>query len=472
MRRLFGQLGGMSSNDEMCSAMQAQRTIYSPGVARAFKAVDRAYFVSEAGDSESVEAAYTDMPLRHKYFHLSAPSIYGHALEALELSSGASFLNIGSGTGYFSALAANLIGVDAIHHGVEIQPRLVAHARSKLDSLGMHNIQLQTCTCFSIDPTSSMRFSRIYVGAGASQRSAELFFQLLEVGGVLVGPFSAYDGSQRLLKVVRTSELGFRLSEIMGVQFTPLISPQGFPVAAAASLRAPVWSPTMHLRFPPKYRDVVLTVLLLHNRHDTLFGLLPKELWLDGILPMLAHDAFSAKGARSSNFARSEARSNTTTSCDNSRSIADAAARAFAGALGPEFDRSDDEGSDVLDSEEESELAEEVPAAHTAEEAPAAPSPSPDVEMAEVAEDEVMAAAATAATAATAAGESGATRPPVGSPVGSPVGVLRRSRIIGRRILRLFGGQAGASGEGGSEDSVAPLGSSSSAPEGSLLLSA
>jgi len=196
MRRLFGQLGGMSSNDEMCSAMQAQRTIYSPGVARAFKAVDRAYFVSEAGDSESVEAAYTDMPLRHKYFHLSAPSIYGHALEALELSSGASFLNIGSGTGYFSALAANLIGVDAIHHGVEIQPRLVAHARSKLDSLGMHNIQLQTCTCFSIDPTSSMRFSRIYVGAGASQRSAELFFQLLEVGGVLVGPFSAYDGSQ------------------------------------------------------------------------------------------------------------------------------------------------------------------------------------------------------------------------------------------------------------------------------------
>ena len=57
--------------------------------------------------------------------HLSAPSIYAHACEALELRRGLSFLNVGSGTGFMSTVVAELIGPCAVHHGIELQPRLV-----------------------------------------------------------------------------------------------------------------------------------------------------------------------------------------------------------------------------------------------------------------------------------------------------------------------------------------------------------
>ena len=42
--------------------------------------------------------------------HLSAPCIYTKAMESLCLESGLSFLNIGSGTGYFSTMAGFLLG--------------------------------------------------------------------------------------------------------------------------------------------------------------------------------------------------------------------------------------------------------------------------------------------------------------------------------------------------------------------------
>ena len=51
--------------------------------------------------------------------HISAPHIYGSAIEALDLvpNSRTSFLNIGSGTGYFSAIVADILGPDSLHYG-------------------------------------------------------------------------------------------------------------------------------------------------------------------------------------------------------------------------------------------------------------------------------------------------------------------------------------------------------------------
>ena len=64
------------------------------------------------------------MPIREGILHLSAPGIYGLAVEALTLSEGLSFLNVGSGTGYVSAVAAQLLGSRSIHWGIELQPKV------------------------------------------------------------------------------------------------------------------------------------------------------------------------------------------------------------------------------------------------------------------------------------------------------------------------------------------------------------
>lgn len=64
-------------------------------------------------------SAHLDQPLKDGHLHISAPHIYGSAMEALELppNSSTSFLNIGSGTGYLSCIVAEVLGAKSINFG-------------------------------------------------------------------------------------------------------------------------------------------------------------------------------------------------------------------------------------------------------------------------------------------------------------------------------------------------------------------
>ena len=63
--------------------------------------------------------AHSDQPLKEGNVHISAPHIYGSAVEALNLipNSSSSFLNIGSGTGYISCIAAEILGSNSLNYG-------------------------------------------------------------------------------------------------------------------------------------------------------------------------------------------------------------------------------------------------------------------------------------------------------------------------------------------------------------------
>ncbi len=63
--------------------------------------------------------AHSDQPLKEGNVHISAPHIYGSAIEALDLvpNSCTSFLNIGSGTGYVSAIVADVLGPNSLNYG-------------------------------------------------------------------------------------------------------------------------------------------------------------------------------------------------------------------------------------------------------------------------------------------------------------------------------------------------------------------
>ena len=63
--------------------------------------------------------AHSDQPLKEGNVHISAPHIYGSVIEALDLvpNSCTSFLNIGSGTGYVSAIVAEVLGPNSLNYG-------------------------------------------------------------------------------------------------------------------------------------------------------------------------------------------------------------------------------------------------------------------------------------------------------------------------------------------------------------------
>jgi len=205
------------------AAPAPERLAWYRGTQAAFLAVDRAHFISDDADVSS--GAYADMPLRCSGVHLSAPSIYAAALEALDLRPGLSFLNIGSGAGYLSAIASQILGSEAIHHGVEHNAWLVEHARSRLAKVGCSHVELHAASVFSIDLARSMRYARIYIGAGASVGTTAGVLALLQVGGVLVGPLGWPDGSQQLIRATRTSESSYAISPALAVQFTRIVQP-------------------------------------------------------------------------------------------------------------------------------------------------------------------------------------------------------------------------------------------------------
>lgn len=283
------------SQQSLVDSLVEEGCLATPEVIEAFTAVDRARFLTERCQGE----AYVDAPVRDGKLHQSAPSVYAKALEALELRPGLSFLNIGSGTGYFSALVAQLIGPRAWSLGVECQEEIVHFARERCAEVGLSDIHFQHGNCFCIDVDKSMRFDRIYVGAGAP-RDARFLYKLLKYDGIIVGPFEDEDGgSQSLSKARCRGGTRYAVTQLLPVQFAGLVRPgkvgpdngqarEELPVV----LLGPRWDTSCHAIFPLSFRRIVVVLRWLNGIAGSMPSKLPWEVWDKYILCFLPFDAF------------------------------------------------------------------------------------------------------------------------------------------------------------------------------------
>ncbi|CAK0895460.1 unnamed protein product [Prorocentrum cordatum] len=165
------------TNAAMVQELERSGVLTTPACSAAFRAVDRRHFWVEGG-----RLAYTDAPLRHGRLHQSAPHIYARALEALmPLAPGQSFLNVGSGTGYFSSVVHELTGDASINDGIELWPEPIAHARERCRMIGKRSIEFTQGSAYQLDPNMSMRYDRalpdelaalLALAAGSGERPA------------------------------------------------------------------------------------------------------------------------------------------------------------------------------------------------------------------------------------------------------------------------------------------------------------
>src|SRR6201988_3590824 len=185
----------------------------------AMRSVPRHFFVTEALRGR----AYDDNALPINFNQtISQPFIVARMSELLELDKKKRVLEIGAGSGYQTAILAQLASQV---YAIERIGELAREAQARIRELGIYN-----ATVKAFDGTLGWNahspYDAILVAAGGPVIPAPLVAQL-RIGGGLVIPIGETREGQRLVRVIKT-ETGQKTEDQGACQFVPLIGQHGW----------------------------------------------------------------------------------------------------------------------------------------------------------------------------------------------------------------------------------------------------
>ena len=197
------------------------RNIPSETVIGAMEQVPRELFVPQ----DSRHMAYLDLPLSiGEGQTISQPYVVAMMTEAMELSGGDRVLEIGTGSGYQTAILSALTPRGRVI-SMERVPALMKQARQRLQELGYRNVEVQQAGS-SLGCPSKGPYDAIIVTAAAPRLTESLLSQLA-IGGRLVIPVGTLS-QQELVQARRTDE-GLSLRVLGPCRFVPLLGTEAFP---------------------------------------------------------------------------------------------------------------------------------------------------------------------------------------------------------------------------------------------------
>ncbi|HEU5193905.1 MAG TPA: protein-L-isoaspartate(D-aspartate) O-methyltransferase [Methylomirabilota bacterium] len=171
--------------ERMVEEQLASRGVTDPRVLAALRGVPRHLFVQEA----LRERAYGDHPLPiGEEQTISQPFIVGLMSSLLDLTGQEKVLEIGTGSGYQTAVLAELARRVC---SIERLPRLAERARATLEALGYDNVWVRVGNG-TLGWPDQAPFDRIIVTAGGPAVPPPLVQQLAE-GGRMVVPVGSAD---------------------------------------------------------------------------------------------------------------------------------------------------------------------------------------------------------------------------------------------------------------------------------------
>lgn len=150
---------------------------------------------------------------------ISQPYIVALMTQALDVMPHHRVLEIGTGSGYQTAVLAQLC-----QHVTTIERHapLSHQAQERLKHLGLHNIEFRVDQGIHGVPELAP-FDRIMVTAVSSRFPQGLFDQLDPDGGVMVYPQEHLDGQQILYRLVRNDPGQPSITSLGEVRFVPLV---------------------------------------------------------------------------------------------------------------------------------------------------------------------------------------------------------------------------------------------------------
>ena len=189
--------------------------VTEPNVVSAMERVPRELFVPEVFRSRS----YEDVTLPIGYHQtLSQPAIVGLMTESLQLDDRKKVLELGTGSGYQTAVLASIC---RRVYTIERHAALLEEAEKRLEKLRIHNVTSKIGDG-TLGWDAQAPFERIIVTAAAADIPPILVDQL-SVNGIMIVPIGRDENFQTIIKVVK-KESGLETKQLRDVRFVPLIT--------------------------------------------------------------------------------------------------------------------------------------------------------------------------------------------------------------------------------------------------------
>ena len=206
---------------ELINSLVSDGYLKTPSIIEGFKAIDRADFVSDENKNE----AYVNSPLSIGFGQtISQPLTVAFMMELLSPKEGQKILEIGSGSGWQTAILSFIVSQNNAAgkvFSIERINELKEMAEKNVAKYGF--IENGVAQIILADGSKGYKkeepFDKIIAGAAAKKGMPQAWKKQLKIGGKIVAPVD-----QSVVVIEKTEKDTFIKKEYFGFSFVPLIS--------------------------------------------------------------------------------------------------------------------------------------------------------------------------------------------------------------------------------------------------------
>ncbi len=190
----------------------------TPEIIEAFKAIDRADFVP----AEQKNKAYINAPLSIGFGQtISQPLTVAFMLELLEPKQGEKILDVGAGSGWVSALLAQIVGRQGKVVSIERVLELKETAEKNISKYGFieNGVVEMVLGDGSKGYKKEADYDKIIAAAAAEGELPKEWQKQLKIGGRIVAPLG-----DSIVVIDKIGKNKYNVKEHFGFSFVPLIS--------------------------------------------------------------------------------------------------------------------------------------------------------------------------------------------------------------------------------------------------------
>ena len=203
------------NNDDLVEELR-EKGITDKNILNAIKKVPRELFVNKL----SSQLAYENMPLPVECGQtISQPYVVAYMIDCLKLKKTDKVLEIGTGTGYQTAIISYLCQKI---YTIEIFNKLFCQAKFNIEKLKIKNVIYKLGN--GANGWQEKNFFDAIIVSAASEETSSQLLQNLKINGQLIFPKKYSAENQKLILIEKIGENNFKKKELFDVKFVPLLN--------------------------------------------------------------------------------------------------------------------------------------------------------------------------------------------------------------------------------------------------------